>query len=429
MRPNQTTSNQETQNQAPQSQVIANKGLNKFYLIWAIIITAFVAYFAFVHFKGGAAGAFAQGGGGAVPVGAIKLASQSVDDFEELPGRTAAYEYAEVRPQADGIILKIFFTEGKEVKKGQQLYQIDSAQYEATYNTAKADLQKAEANLKTIKAKSGRYETLTETDAISKQEYDDLAASLAVAKADVAIAKAAVDKAKIYLNYAKVLAPISGFTSKSLIRTGQLVSANQPDAMTTITQLDPIFVDIARSSEDLERFKSQIANKEKVEVELYLNDGSVYEHKGVLQFSEVNVDPSTSAVQLRALFENPKHVLLPGSFVKVKIKTSSHNAILVSQKNAMRGPNGNLAVWVVDDKNVVNPRPIKAAKAINNQWLVTEGLKDGDVILTDGFHKVAPGATVAPTIAASPIVPAATVPVTAAEVKPASAEPSKETNK
>ncbi|MES2677342.1 MAG: efflux RND transporter periplasmic adaptor subunit [Pseudomonadota bacterium] len=373
---------------------ISQNNRKKIYIILAILAFAGAAYYGFLHFK---AGAKANQNKPAVEVLALKLQSQNVDDFEELPGRTSAYRFAEIRPQVDGIILKRFFTEGSLVKKGQQLYQIDDAPYLAAYNSAKADLEKAKANLVTTKAKNDRFKKLIEVDAVSKQEYDDVIASLGEAKATVAIAKAAVDKAKVYLNYTKVFAPISGRISKSLVTEGSLVAANQAQIITNITQLDPIYVDIARASEDLTQFQSNVkgaAKDQKVPVDLYLNDGTIYQHQGSLQFSEVNVDPSTSSVELRAIFDNPDQILLPGSFVKTRIRINSSNAILIPQKAATRNPDGTLSVWIIDAENKVNPAPINIVKAIGNQWLIKDGLKDGDVIVTEGFQKIAPGALV-----------------------------------
>lgn len=327
---------------------------------------------------------------------ALKIAKQNVDDFEEMPGRTSAYRFAEIRPQVDGIIIKRLFIEGSKVEKGQQLYQIDPAPYLATYDSAKADLQKTIANFEAIKAKNIRFKKLIEVEAVSKQEFDDVKASLAAAQADVAIAKAVVQKAKIYLDYTKVLAPISGNIGKSVVTEGSLVSANQVQILATITQLDPIYVDLEKSSEDLAQFKNEIAGRNNVSADLYLSDGTIYPHSGVLQFSEVNIDPSTSSVSLRALFDNPEQTLLPGSFVKVRIKTSTQNAILVPQKAVVRGADGSSSVWIVDEKNQVKPTSITTVKAIGNNWLISEGLKEGDAVVIEGLQKIAPGTVVKP---------------------------------
>ncbi|MCE3255409.1 MAG: efflux system, rane fusion protein CmeA [Rickettsiaceae bacterium] len=383
----------------PKIEKVTGNKRNIFIAIAILLILGWVGYSIFMSFKK------SQGAGpmgGPVEVDVIKLASQNVDDFEELPGRVSAYRFAEIRPQVDGIITKRLFTEGSLVKKGQQLYQIDDPQYQANYQIAKADLQKAKANLVAIIAKSERFNKLVRVNAISKQEYDDMVASLAQANAEVAVAKAAMDKARIYLDYTKVFAPIDGWVSKSMVTEGSLVSTNQAEALTTITQLDPVYVDIVRSSGDLTKFQEMIfgqkenSESKEVPIELYLNDGTIYQTQGVLQFSEVNIDPGTGSINLRAIFENPDQILLPGAFVKTRIKISSKDAILIPQKATTRNPDGSLSVWIIGAENKVAPLPVKAVKAIGNQWLISEGLKDGDVIVVEGFQKIAPGAIVVP---------------------------------
>lgn len=376
---------------------IAPKKSKKF-LLYILAFAAIVAisYFAFLYFKGFAAKA--QNGQmlGEMPVNVVKLSKQNIDNFEELPARISAAESAEIRPQVDGVILKILFKEGGKVTKGEQLYQVDPAPYEANYNSAKADLEKAKANFAALNAKNKRYEELIKTESVSKQEFDDNKAEMLGAKADVEVARAAMEKQKIYLDYTKVFSPIAGYISKTLVKRGSLVSAGQSQALAIVTQLDPIFVDIQIPSEDLMRFKSQIATQEKVEVEIILNDGSIYPHKGEFQFSEVNVDPDTSAVSLRALFDNTENILLPGSFVKVKIKTSNSDVILIPQKMTSRNPDGNLSVFVVNEQNIITPTIINITREVGNNWIVKDGVKEGDLIVADGFQKIKPSLKVKP---------------------------------
>lgn len=360
-------------------------------LIFIIALPA--AYFSFIYFKK----ANAQGQMPGMPepqVNVITLQKQKFDDFEELPARVVTVESAEVRPQVNGIITKILFKEGSKVNKGDQLYQIDPSQIQADYNIAKADLEKAKANLEAVSAKNKRYRELIQTDSISKQEYDDIMATFAAAKADVEVAKAAADKAKVYLDYTKVFAPIDGYISKTFITRGSLVSAGQAESLATITQLDPIYVDIQRPSEDIADFKNQVAGKDKVEVDLVMSDGTIYPHKGTLQFSEVNVDPTTSAVSLRAKFDNPENALLPGSFVQAKVKINTEDALLIPQKITTRNPDGSLSVWVVNEQSVANPVIISVAKASETNWIVKGGIKEGDTIVVDGFQKLAPNSKV-----------------------------------
>jgi membrane fusion protein (multidrug efflux system) len=333
----------------------------------------------------------------ATPATVTELRSELVSLYEELPGRTAPYKVAEIRPQVSGIITARLFEEGSEVKEGQQLYQISMASYQAAHNSAKADLAKAEANVKSVQAKNNRYEKLMKTNAISEQEYDDIIASLAQAKADIAIAKAAIATAKINLDYTKVYAPISGRIGKSAVTKGALVTANQAQPLATITQLDPIYLDLTQSSADLMHMRRALKGQEKIPVTLYLEgENAAYEHEGILQFSDVTVDQTTGSVQLRSLFPNPDGILLPGLFVHAHINLGAVNAVLVPQKAAIRGADGKLSVWVVNKENKVTPKSISVEKAIGDKWLVKEGVQAGDIIVLKGFQKIAPGALINP---------------------------------
>lgn len=327
-------------------------------------------------------------------VTAVTLERQTVDVSEEFPGRTSAYAVAEIRPQVSGIILQRLFTEGSQVKKGQQLYQIDPAPFQAAYNSAKATLTKAEAVVKTTEAKSTRYEELVKIEAISKQEYDDIVASRAQALADVGMAKAELERARINLNYTKVYAPISGRISKSSVTPGALVDAQQTTALASITQLDPIYVDITQPSEDMQRLRMALKGKDEQKVTLIYKNGIEYDIKGDLQFTDITVDPTTSAVQMRALFHNPDADLLPGLFVRARLDLTRDDALLVPQKATTRTPDGSLTVWVIGADGTANPTPIKTERSIKDQWLVTDGVTDGDQIVLEGIQKLQPGAKV-----------------------------------
>ncbi|MGR6035541.1 MAG: efflux RND transporter periplasmic adaptor subunit [Candidatus Nitrosoglobus sp.] len=333
----------------------------------------------------------------AVPATVMQLQSERVKLYEELPGRIAPYKVAEIRPQVNGIITARLFEEGSKVKEGQQLYQIDMAPYQAAYDSAKANLAKAEANIKTVEAKNSRYKRLVKIDAVTKQEYDDITASLAQARADIAIAKAAMTTAKINLKYTKVYAPISGRISKSAVTEGALVTANQAQLLATITQLDPVYLDLMQSSTDLIHMRRALKGQEKIPVTIYLEgEDTAYEHQGIFQFSDVTVDQTTGSVQLRSLFPNPDSILLPGLFVHARINLGTVNTVLVPQKAAIRGADGNLSVWMVNKENKVMPKPISAEGAIGNKWLIKEGVQAGDVIVLEGFQKIAPGALISP---------------------------------
>ncbi len=342
----------------------------------------------------------AGGAGHAIPVSVMDVKNESVSLYTELPGRTVPYQIAEIRPQVTGLIKDRLFEEGSNVKEGQQLYQIDPAPYQAVYDSTKADLAKADANLQSVQAKNNRIKELLSRNAISKQDFDDSMASLAQAYADIAIAKAAIVKAKIDLDYTKVYAPISGRIGKSGVTKGALVTANQSQSLATITQLNPMYVDLTQASDELIQMRKSIESKKETFVELYLEkDSAPYAQKGVLQFTDVTVDQSTGSVQLRALFPNPEGLLLSGLFVRAKIETDAVESILIPQQAAIRGPDGQMRVWVVDKENTVNTRLVAIEKAIGDKWLVRDGLKAGETIVLEGFQKIAPGAVVAPAYA------------------------------
>ena len=340
----------------------------------------------------------------AVPVGVIEMQSKPLTLTKELPGRVSASRIAEIRPQVNGIIQSRLFVEGAEVEKGQALYQIDPSTFEAQVATSKAAITKAEASISNAKAKSERYKELLSIKAVSQQDYDEADAAYKGAKADLLTAQAQLKTAQINLNYSKVLAPISGQIGKSNVTAGALVSANQATALATITQLDPIFVDLTQSSSELTRLKKAIAAGEldkdaalHSKVELKMEDGSTYQHKGVLKFSEVTVDPSTGSVTLRAEFPNPEKLLLPGMYVRaVVVEGVKSDAILAPQRGVSRNTKGEPTAMVVSKDNTVEARLLKTDRTIGSNWLVTEGLNNGDKLIVEGLQKIRPGAPVNP---------------------------------
>lgn len=335
-------------------------------------------------------------------VGIVVIQPQRVVLTTELPGRTSAYLIAEVRPQVGGIIQKRLFTEGSDVKADEVLYQIDPAPYQAAYNSAKAALARAEANLIPIRLKAGRYEELVAINAVSKQDYDDASAALKQAEADVEASKAAVETARINLAYTKVTAPISGRIGRSSVTNGALVTASQPAALATIQQLSPIYVDVTQSSAELLRLKRNLASgllknngAAQAKVNLLLEDGSAYPLPGTLKFSEVTVDQSTGSLTLRAIFPNPKQTLLPGMFVRAVLEEGvDEHAILVPQRGVTRNPDGSAMVMVVGNEEKVEPRAIKVVRTVSANWLVSGGLKPGDRVILEGLQKARPGTPV-----------------------------------
>ncbi|AUA32008.1 UNVERIFIED_ORG: membrane fusion protein (multidrug efflux system) [Pseudomonas parafulva] len=321
-------------------------------------------------------------------VGVVTLQPQAFTLTTELPGRTNAYRIAEVRPQVNGIILKRLFKEGSEVKQGQQLYQIDPAVYEA-------NLSKAQADLQATRSLADRYKQLIEEQAVSRQEYDD-------ANAKRLQAEASLKSAQIDLRYTKVLAPISGRIGRSAVTEGALVNSGQTNAMATIQQLDPIYVDVTQSTAELLKLRRELesgqlqrAGDNAASVQLVLEDGTLYKQEGRLEFSEVAVDETTGSVTLRAIFPNPDHTLLPGMFVHARLKAGVNaNAILAPQQGVTRDLKGAPTALVVNKDNKVELRQLKASRTVGSDWLIEEGLNPGDRLITEGLQYVRPGAEV-----------------------------------
>ncbi|ESQ78948.1 efflux RND transporter periplasmic adaptor subunit [Asticcacaulis sp. YBE204] len=347
---------------------------------------------------GGAGGG--MGGGGPTEVGVVVVASEPVNLTAELSGRTSAYLISDVRPQVGGIVKARYFTEGGYVKAGQSLYQIDSAPFQAEYASAQAQVAQAEANLTSSRLKAERYAELVKINAVSKQDNDDAQAAYAQAKATVATAKAGLQTAGISLNYTKVIAPISGRIGKSNVTPGALVTASQTVELAKIQNIDSVYLDINQSVNELMALKrrtatGQIGEAATADVELILEDGSVYPLKGKLQFSDVSVDEATGTVTLRALFPNPNGTLLPGMYAKARIVSGVvGNGILVPQPAVTRDPKGNALVMVVSKDNKAEQRQIKVAQTVGDKWLVTEGLQAGDKVIVEGLQKVRPDAPV-----------------------------------
>ncbi len=347
-------------------------------------------------------------------VSVVTLVQQPVTLTADLPGRTSPYRIADVRPQVNGVIQKRMFVEGNDVQAGQQLYQIDPAPYQAAYDSAQAQLAHANAELASAKALADRYKALGSSNAISKQDYDNAAAAELQAQADIESGQASVETAHINLIYTKVLSPINGTTGRS-ITEGALVTTNQTTPLVIVQQLDPIYVDIPQSTALLLRLRRELASGQikssgnnQAPVTLTLEDGSSYETIGQLQFAETTVDPSTGSVILRAVFPNPKKMLLPGMFVTARIEEGvSENAILVPQQGVTHNAKGDATSLVVTADNKVELRVIKTERALGDKWLVSDGLKVGDRVIVDGLQKAQPGATVVPTEVAPTAAPTA----------------------
>ncbi|WP_028217812.1 efflux RND transporter periplasmic adaptor subunit [Paraburkholderia oxyphila] len=335
-------------------------------------------------------------------VGVVAVQPTSVPVVSELPGRTNAFLVAQVRARVDGIVLRREFTEGAVVNAGQRLYKIDPAPYIATLNNAKATLAKAKANLVTQNALVARYKVLVAANAVSKQDYDNAVSAQGQAQADVDAGKAAVDTAQINLGYTDVLSPITGKVGISQVTPGAYVQASQATLMSTVQQMDPMYVDLTQSSldglklrRDVESGRLKTNGPNAAKVTLVLEDGRTYAQQGKLQFTDVTVDQTTGSVTIRALFPNPDRVLLPGMFVRARIDEGTNdNAYLVPQVGVQHDQKGQATVLVVDGKNKVVVHPIVTSGTQGQDWVVESGLQPGDRVIVQGTEKVHPGTTV-----------------------------------
>jgi membrane fusion protein (multidrug efflux system) len=337
----------------------------------------------------------------AVEVGVVVLRPESVLLTTELPGRTAAYETSEVRPQVSGILRSRAFAEGQLVHQGQTLYQIDARLYRASEAQARANLMSARAAVEAAQARAQRYASLVKIQAVSEQDYADAKANAEQSVAAVEQARATLQTATINLQYTAVAAPISGRIGRSLVTTGALVTANQAEPLATIQRLDPMFVDMQRSTADLLALRRSLSEggvlAASAEVTLELDDGSRYARTGKLEFAEATVDPSTSTVTLRARFENPDSILLPGMYVRAIVTEARRPAaILVPQPGVTRDPKGNATALVVGADDLAVLRPVRTARVVGDKWLIEEGLAAGERVIVEGTAKVKPGQKVKP---------------------------------
>jgi len=339
----------------------------------------------------------------AIPVAVVTLKPEPVTLTRELPGRTSAYLVAEVRPQVNGIVAKRLFQEGGVVKAGQSLYQLDDATYRADLNSAEAALVRAKATLVTADLNARRSAELVKIDAVSKQDDENAAAALRQAQADVKAAQAARDRSGVFVGYARITSPITGRIGKSNVTQGALVTANQDAALTTVQQLDPMYVDVTQSSAELLQLRRSLASGElkgarDLPVTIVLEDGTHYSHAGKLAFSDVTVDPTTGSFGLRVVVPNPDYLLLPGMYVRAIVGDGQRqDALLVPQQGVTRDAKGEPTTMVVEADNKVGVRNIKVSRAIGDKWLIEDGLVAGDRVIVEGLQKIRVGAVVQPT--------------------------------
>ncbi|WFR99136.1 efflux RND transporter periplasmic adaptor subunit [Rhizobium tumorigenes] len=357
-------------------------------------------------------------------VSAIVLHPQSVAITAELPGRTAAYLTADVRPQVGGIIRSRNFKEGSEVKQGDILYEIDSRPYQASFDSAVAALQKAQGALPSAQAKLDRYKGLSQQNAVSQQDFDDANSALLQAKADVASAQASLETARINLDYTKIRAPIDGRVDASTVTVGALVTADQTTALTTINKLDPMNVDVTQSSTNLLKFRRAVdegrlkTSGDNVAVHLTLEDGSTYKETGKFQFANATVAETVGTISVRVIFPNPDRTLLPGMYVRANIEEGvAPNSFLVPQRAVTRNTKGEPTAMFVTPEGKVQARTLVVQRSYGNSWLVSEGLKDGDRVIIEGGQRVKDGQDVN--------VSMVTIDDATGNIKQASADPKK----
>lgn len=340
------------------------------------------------------------GAGAEQEVGVVTLRGRPVTLSSELTGRVNATMTSDVRPQVDGIIKQRLFTEGAEVKAGQVLYQIDPASYQASYDQAAAQLKNAQATVQSTRLKSQRYAALVKENGVSQQDADDAKAAYLAAVASVAQYQAALETARINLAYTQVRAPIAGRIGISSVTPGALVTASQTDALATIRALDPIYVDLTQSSAQLLKLRRQQAALQRgavTPVAIKLEDGTPYAHAGKLELTEVAVDEATGSVTLRAVFPNPEHELLPGMYVHATVDNGvDPKAILAPQQGITRNAKGEATALVVDEQNKVAQRTVSAERVVGSNWLIGNGLNEGDRLIVEGTSKITIGAAVKP---------------------------------
>ncbi len=346
----------------------------------------------------------AQQGLAAAQVGVVTVQPENQPVTTELSGRTRSRLSAEIRPQVGGIVQQRLFEEGALVKAGQVLYQLDPASYKAAYASAQASVAKSEATVNAAKVTARRNAELAKIEAVSKQTSEDSQATLQQAEADLGVARAALETARINLGFTRITAPIAGRIEASTVTPGALVTASQTTALTTVQQLDPVYVDVTQSTTELLRLQRELAagtlkngsaDKAEASVKLLLEDGTTYAHAGRLQFSSVTVNEGTGAVTLRILVPNPERTLLPGMYMRAVLEQGvAEGALLVPQQGVTRTANGDASALVVTAENKVEKRALKVSRAVGNRWQVTEGLKAGERVIVEGSLKVKAGDTV-----------------------------------
>ena len=319
-----------------------------------------------------------------------------------LPGRAVPAHEAAVRPPVDGIVARRLFEEGSEVQEGQPLYQLDDIKLRAGRDEAKARLNHAYATCGAAREEARRLAQLADSQLVSQQDKDRSAAAYQRAEAEIQMAMASLQTAKVALDHARIAAPISGRIGRSNVTEGGLVTSHQPEALTTVRGLDPMYVDLSQSAAEWLQLKRDIADgrlrdNRQLPVDIQLEDGSRLRQTGILQFSDVSVDPATGTYALRVRVANPDGVLLPGMYVSASIGAGvRRDALLVPMQAVSRDATGKTHVMVVDSEGTVANRPVQLGRALGERWLVEHGLQAGERVVVQGQHKLEPGSRITP---------------------------------
>lgn len=332
-------------------------------------------------------------------VSIMTITPETIETNYQLAGRTVASEVSQVRPQVNGVVVAQLFQEGSQVQKGQPLYKIDSTLYQNSVDEAIGNLELSQATVNSTRLQAERYQKLISVNGVSRQELDDAQAAYAQARAAVNVNKALLKTAQTNLNYTQITAPISGRIGRSTITRGALVTSSQADALVTIQSLDPMYVDLAQSSDEYMALREQLTKDgiepDKLTVSLQLDNGTNYPEKGTFKFSDITVDEATGSVTLRASFANPKKSLLPGMYVRAQLGTGPRaGSILIPQGIEIRNADGDAFVWVASEGNTVEQRAVTLGEAVDNRWLVLSGLRSGDKVVVEGLQGLSAGMTI-----------------------------------
>lgn len=323
----------------------------------------------------------------------------------ELPGRLEAFRQAEVRARVAGIVTERLYKEGQDVRKGTPLFLINPELLKVARDEASGTLAKAEANYHDVADKLKRYKDLVSDHSISERDYQSAVAGEKQAKAELLSARARLEKARLDLGYATVVSPIDGRARRALVTEGALVGQDAPTPLTTIEQIDPIYVNFSQPATEVMAMQRAIKSgkirgieQKDIQVHLIFSDGSEYGHTGKLFFSDLAVDTSTDTVAMRALFDNPEYELLPGAYVQVRLEQAIINHAVPVPRDALVRAAGVSSVMIVDTEDTVQRVEVEANTLEGNHWVVTSGLQGGEKVIISNSAMMIPGTRVRPVV-------------------------------